>query len=90
MLVKVLGTIDILAGAILLFGELIGLSKVFFLLFGVILLIKSFLGFPKDLASWIDFSCSIILILNMFVSFPAWIELILGLLIIQKGIFSFL
>jgi len=90
MLVRVLGTIDILAGAILIFGVWANLSKIVFLIFGVILFVKSFLGLPKDFASWIDLSCGVILLLSILISFPVWLVAIFGLLIFQKGIFSFL
>jgi len=90
MLVKVLGTIDVLAGAILIFGAWINLSKIVFLIFGVILFVKSLLGLPKDFASWIDISCGVLLLLFIFFSFPVWIGAIFGLILIQKGIFSFL
>ena len=90
MLVKILGTIDVLAGAILMFGAWANLSKIVFLIFGVILFVKSFLGLPKDFASWVDISCGILLLLSIFFSFPVWIGGIFGLLILQKGVFSFL
>jgi len=90
MWVRVLGTIDILAGAILIFGTGVNLSKIVFLIFGVILLVKSFLGLPKDFASWIDIFCGIILLLSVFFSLPVWVGIVFGLLILQKGIFSFL
>jgi hypothetical protein len=90
MLVKVLGTIDILAGTILIFNEWMNLSKIVFLIFGIILFVKSFLGLPKDFASWVDISCGILLLLSIFFSFPIWIRAIFGLLVFQKGIFSFL
>ncbi len=90
MWVRVLGTIDILAGAILIFGTEVNLSKIVFLIFGVILLVKSFLGLPKDFASWIDIFCGIILLLSVFFSLPVWVGIVFGLLILQKGIFSFL
>lgn len=88
MLVKILGIIDILAGAILIFGGEV--PQTMLLIFGIIVIAKSFLGLPKDFASWIDLSCGIMLILFIFFSLPIWLGLIFGLLIFQKGIFSFL
>ncbi len=90
MLVKILGIIDVLAGAILMFGVGVNLPKIVFLIFGLILFIKSFLGLPKDFASWVDISCGILLLLSIFFSFPILIGVIFGLLVFQKGIFSFL
>lgn len=90
MLVKVLGIIDVLAGTILIFSTWANFPKTVFLIFGIILFVKSFLGLPKDFASWVDISCGIVLLLSIFFSFPVWIGAILGLLVFQKGIFSFL
>ncbi len=90
MLVKFLGVIDLLAGLILIFGVWANLPSYAFLILGIILLAKSFLGLPKDFASWIDLSCGIILLLSIITTIPLIISIILGLLIIQKGIFSFL
>jgi hypothetical protein len=90
MLVKILGIIDLLAGTILIFNEWLNLSKIVFLIFGIILFAKSFLGFPKNFASWIDIFCGILLLLSIFFSFPIWIRAIFGLLVFQKGVFSFL
>ena len=90
MLVKILGTIDVFAGLILMFGKWANLPTYIFLIFGIILLAKSFLGFPKDFAGWIDISCGALILLSIVISFSTWIVVIFGLLIIQKGIFSFL
>ena len=90
MLVKVLGIIDVLAGGILIFGAGVNLPYYAFLILGIILLAKFFLGLPKDFASWIDFSCGVILLLSAVITIPQIISIIFGLLVIQKGIFSFL
>lgn len=88
MLIKILGIFDFVVGLILIFG--MGLSNKMYLVFGIILLIKSSLGLLKDFASWIDFSVGLMFFLSIIVSIPSWICIILGLLIIQKGVFSFL
>ena len=86
MLVKILGIIDLIAGAILIFGVGANLPIQILVGFGMILLTKSCLGFLKDFASWIDLSAGIIFLLSIIILIPGIISLILGLLIIQKGI----
>ncbi|VVB82553.1 Uncharacterised protein [uncultured archaeon] len=90
MLIKVLGVIDFIAGLLLIFGAGTKLPWLLLLFFGVGLLLKSTLGKLKDFASWIDFLCGINLILLLIFSVPVWISIILGILLVQKGIFSFL
>ncbi len=90
MLVKILGAIDVIAGLILFFGAGAKLPFMLLVIFGVILLIKSMFGLLKDFASWIDFLVGINFILLPLFVIPAWIGIILAILIIQKGIFSFL
>ena len=89
MLIKILGGIDLIAGAILIFG---GANLPIQILagFGIVLLAKSCLGFLKDFASWVDLSAGIIFLLSIIILIPGIISLIFGLLIIQKGIFSFI
>jgi len=91
MLIKILGIIDFIAGLILIFGIGIELPSTLLILFGIVLLIKSFLGgIPKDLGSLTDLSASIIFILFIFFQIHWVICLIAGILLIQKGVFSFL
>jgi len=90
MLIKVLGIIDIIAGLILIFEKNINPSIYVLMILGLILISKSFLGLPKDFASWIDLSSGLIFLLLIIISIPWIISLIFGLLILQKGIFSFL
>ena len=89
MLVKVLGVIDLIAGSILIFGSNAGINGVFGVLGGV-LIAKSFIGFLKDMGSWIDIITGVVLLANIILPIPAVINIIIGLLIIQKGIISFL
>ena len=90
MLVKILGAIDVAAGSALALSILTEIPSQIFIILGLIVLIKSFLGFPKDFAGWIDFLTGIILILMAFVSIPLFVKVIFMVLIIQKGISSFL
>ena len=90
MLVKILGAMDVLIGLILIFNSQLNLPVNILIICGFILIAKSFLGMLKDFASWIDLiSGAIFLILAIF-SVPTIITLIMGVLILQKGIFSFL
>ncbi len=90
MLVKILGAIDVVAGAILGLSILTEIPFYLLITLGAVLLIKSFLGFPKDFAGWIDFLTAIILILTAFIAVPLFIKIIFMILILQKGISSFL
>ena len=90
MLVKALGVIDLIAGLILTFVTSINFPSHFLIVFGIILLVKSSLGFLKDFASWVDFLAGIIFLASIIISVPIVISLIFGLLLLQKGIFSFL
>jgi len=89
MLVKIFGIIDILAGIVLFFNSSIGFKTVF-LVFGMILLSKSILGMLQDFASWIDLLSGIVFLLMIIFSVPVFIAVICGILLIQKGILSFL
>lgn len=89
MLVKVLGGIDFISGLILIFGT--GLApKSILIFFGILLLIKAGFGMFKSFASWIDLLSGGVFILAIFFQIPLWIGIIAGILLIQKGIFSFL
>ena len=90
MLVKILGATDIFSGLILIVGNWINVPTELLLILGGILVIKSFLGMFKEIGSWIDIGTGIILILSALVSMPFVISLIFGILILQKGVFSFL
>ena len=90
MLVKGLGAFDLIAGMILIFGTGINIPKGLLIFFGVLLLVKAFLGQLKDFASWIDVVAGIIFLGSIIINFPGVIGIIVGILLFQKGIFSFL
>jgi len=91
MLVKILGAIDVLVGLILiLIGSGNNLPKTILFVFGIVLALKSCLGFFKDVASWIDLICAIMLFGSAFISLPGILTIIAGLVIIQKGLVSFI
>jgi hypothetical protein len=89
MLVKALGAIDFISGLTLIFG--INLLPHFALIiFSIILIAKSLMGLPRDFASWIDFTSGAVFLLFLLFAVPPVICVIVGILILQKGIFSFL
>jgi hypothetical protein len=89
MLVKILGLIDFLGALILVFNLSNSFPIPFILVLGVIFLGKVFLGKLEDFASWIDLIAGIILILSIFIQIP-FLGIIVGLLLFQKAVFSFL
>jgi len=90
MLVKILGAIDVIIGAILIFNLIPNLPTQILFFIGILFLVKSSLGMLKNLASWIDFLIGILFIISIIITIPSWIMIILGILVIQKGIISFL
>ncbi len=90
MLVKVFGGFDIVAGLILIFLNTLNPTRTILLVLGIILLIKSSIGFLKDFASWVDFLAGIVFLMSIIINIPIFIGIILGILLIQKGVFSFL
>ncbi|MBU3907380.1 MAG: hypothetical protein KKA64_03980 [Nanoarchaeota archaeon] len=91
MLLKALGTIDLLSGLILiLLGAGVNIPNNFLITGGAILFVKSGLGFWQDIGSLIDVVGGLVLLLSAWITFPGMISIIAGLIIAQKGIFSFL
>ena len=90
MLVKVLGVLDFVIGLTLIFSSGIEIPTPVFSVFAGILIIKAGVGLLRDFASWIDLSVGIVFILLTFFPLHWIICLIAGILLIQKGIFSFL
>jgi len=90
MLVKILGGMDFIIGLILIFGAGIKIPVSVLIALAIFLFIKATIGLLKDFASWIDLLSGIVFILSIFFSVPWIICLIAGILLIQKGIFSFL
>jgi hypothetical protein len=91
MLLKLFGAFDAIIGVILIilgFGIKINHNVLWAL--AIILFLKSAMGLLKDFASWIDFSCGILILLTLSFNMPFLFFLVLAILIIQKGIFSFL
>jgi hypothetical protein len=89
MLVKIFGAIDVLAGIMLILGNLVKLPIILLYIFGIALLAKSLLGGLKDIASWMDASTAAIIIISIFVQLPFIVSAIFALIILQKGVLSF-
>ncbi len=90
MLVKALGAIDFILGLVLMFSPGIKIPIPILIALATFLLVKAGIGLLKDFASWIDLIAGIVFVLLIF--FPVyWIVcLIVGILLVQKGIVSFL
>jgi hypothetical protein len=90
MLIKLLGLLDVVAALFLIFEGNIGLSYKVFVFLGMLLILKSSLGMLKDFASWIDFVGGVSLILSVLITVPYTLKIVIGLLLLQKGVFSFI
>jgi hypothetical protein len=88
MLVKIFGIIDLILGIILIFGIIEYLPNSALAIFGFILLVKSSLGMLKDFASWVDFIGGLVFLVSIIISVHSIVPLIIGLCILQKGVFS--
>jgi hypothetical protein len=90
MLINLLGVVDVLSGIILaITGFNFAIPENFLVFFGIVLIIKSGLGFWKDFASWIDVLSGIVILLSIYIDIPLIILIVLAVLMIQKGILSF-
>jgi hypothetical protein len=90
MLVKILGIVDLVIGLILIFGSSAKLPYLMLLVIAIILFVKAGIGLLRDFASWIDLIVGVIFIFLIFFPVSGVISIITGILIIQKGIISFL
>ena len=90
MLIKLLGVLDIIIGAILIFGTGLDIPIKLLIFLAIVMITKSSLGFWQDFGSWVDLICGFAFLLMIVVSIPKFIGIILGILIIQKGFFSFI
>jgi len=92
MIIKILGTIDLLAAVFFwiygIFGiipsGLIFFFAFFLLMKGVVFLIA------KDFASAGDIICSILMFFSVYATLPEFIVILVSLFLLQKGIFSWL
>jgi hypothetical protein len=89
MIVQLLGLIDILISAnfgLMLLGVFI---KTLILIFGIYLIAKG-IAFISSIASFIDIAVGILLIISYFTILPKFLMVMAALILLQKGIFSFL
>ena len=86
MFIKLLGAVDLAAGILMLLS-----LKSVFLFFAIYLAAKavifSLMGF--NLGSIVDFLAGIVFALSLLFVMPHFIAVIFGLVLIQKGVFSF-
>ena len=88
MLVKILGVLDIIAAVMLIFSQNRMIPTTFFVIFGIIMILKSVMGLFRNFGSWIDLIGGLSLILSVFFILP-WVMLIIcSVLVLQKGIAS--
>jgi len=87
---KIFGGYDILMGLFLIFLINFDFPWRFLFILGVILMAKASLGMLQDFGSWVDFLCGFIVLVAIILPIPGFIGIIFGVLIIQKGIFSFI
>ena len=90
MLVKVFGLVDLIIGTVLVFLIYLNPSANILISFSIIAFTKSSFGMLRDFGSWIDFSAGILLGLTIIMQIPLLISAIIGILVLQKGVFSFL
>ena len=88
MILILLGLIDVFAAVLLGLMFFHILFNALSIALGIILLVKGLI-FIKSLASIIDLFAGIVLLLGIFFSIPPLLFWIAGILLIQKGIFSF-
>ncbi|MBI2043121.1 hypothetical protein HYT25_01905 [Candidatus Pacearchaeota archaeon] len=89
MLVKVLGLVDLIIGMLLVFLSYFNPPSNVLISFSIIAFAKSSLGMLRDFGSWIDFSAGILLGIAILINIPLALSIIVGLLVLQKGVFSF-
>ena len=89
MLVKMFGFADLIIGMTLVFLSSLNPPTNILISFSAIAFTKSTFGMLQDFGSWIDFSAGILLGIAILINIPLFISLIVGFLVLQKGVFSF-
>lgn len=92
MIIKVFGILDLISA--LIFGlsyyfNIIPRSLIFFFA-GYLILKGAIFLFSRDIASFIDVGCGIVMFISVFFSVSHLIFIITLIFLIQKGLFSFL
>ena len=86
---KMFGVADLIIGMTLVFLSSFNPSANILISFSIIAFTKSSLGMLRDFGSWIDFSAGILLGIAILINIPLFLSLVVGFLVLQKGIFSF-
>lgn len=89
MLVKILGGIDLIMGLVLIFSSTFSGSK-FLVFLAMILIVKALMGFFQEVGGWIDIAGGVFLLLASIGIVITLINVIVGFLVLQKGVISFL
>ena len=89
MLVKVFGAVDLIIGMMIVFLSYLNLPSNVLISFSIIAFTKSSFGMLRDFGSWIDFSAGILLGIAILINIPLFLSLVVGILVLQKGVFSF-
>ena len=91
MLIKLLGGLDVISALIMFFMSAgVSMPKSFLITLGVIFLIKSATNLFRDFGSWVDVSASLVFFISVIVGVYWIIPLIVGILLVQKGLVSFI
>jgi Sec-independent protein secretion pathway component TatC len=88
MIVQILGAIDLIGIVVLMVTEEMSMPALLF--FGFLFISKSLFDFLKSFASWIDFVTGITILFSIAFEIPVLLKLILIILLLQKGVLSFL
>jgi Sec-independent protein secretion pathway component TatC len=88
MIVEILGAIDLIGIVVLMVTEEMSMPALLF--FGFLFISKSLFDFLKSFASWIDFATGITILFSIAFEIPVLLKLILIILLLQKGVLSFL
>ena len=92
MIIKILGILDILAGALFWASTSFDINiKSILIFFALYLIIKGTIFLiSKDIASALDVISGILIYASVSYNLPAFVDVIVSLFLLQKGIFSLL
>ncbi|MDP2628710.1 MAG: hypothetical protein Q8P15_02315 [Nanoarchaeota archaeon] len=89
MLLKILGGADIVLSIILIFINSLNIHFSILWVGGIFLILKGGINFYRYWATWIDGTAGILLLFSSVFHIPSIIVTIVGLLLLQKGVYSF-
>lgn len=91
MIIKILGTLDIISALIFWLTIFGFIPQIFILAIGLYLLVKgAFFLISADIASIIDIICSFVIFASINFHIPVFITIIISIYLLQKGAFSLL